>query len=44
MGIKEKVQLRNMATISTLKKVTTVCIECAKGVITLGGGLEIGYE
>lgn len=34
---KRKGQTRNMITVSTLKKVATVCIECAKGAITLGG-------
>ena len=41
---KRKGQTRNMVTVSTLKKVAAVCLECAKGAVTLGGGLEIGYK
>ena len=41
---KRKGSTRSMVTASNLKKVATVCIECAKGSITLGGGLEIGYK
>jgi hypothetical protein len=38
--IKEK----NMVPVSTLKKVATVRIECAKRAITLGSELEVGYK
>jgi len=41
---KRKGSTRNMVTSSTIKKIATVCYECAKGVITLGGGLEVGYK
>lgn len=41
---KRKGSTRSMVTASNLKKVVTVCLECAKGAITLGGGLEIGYK
>jgi hypothetical protein len=43
-GDKRKGQTRNIVTVSTLKQVATVCLECTKGVLTLGGGLEIGYK
>ena len=35
--VKRKGQTRSMATASNLEKLTTVCIKCAKGAITLGG-------
>ena len=41
---KKKGSTRGMITVSNLKKVATVCIECAKNAIILGGGLEIGYK
>ena len=41
---KIKGSIRSMVTASNLKKVSTICIECAKGAVTLGGGLEIGYK
>jgi hypothetical protein len=41
---KRKGSTRSMVTASNLKKVATVCLECAKGALTLGGGLEIGYK
>lgn len=41
---KKKGSTRGMVTASTVKKVATVCMECAKGAITFGGGLEIAYK
>ena len=41
---KRKGSTRSMVTASDLKKVGTVCLECAKGAIALGGGLELGYK
>jgi hypothetical protein len=40
----KKSQTRNMVTISNLKKISIVCLECAKGAITLGGGAELMYK
>merc|ERR1712099_223574 len=33
-----------MITTPNIKRVGTVCFECAKAIITLAGGLEIGYK
>ena len=41
---KKKGSTRTMFTAANAKKVATVCLECAKGAITIGGGLEIGYK
>lgn len=41
---KRKGLTRNMVTVSTFKKVTIVCLECAKGIIALGGEVEVGYK
>lgn len=41
---KKKGSTKGMVTALNLKKVATVCIECAKTGITLGGGLEIAYK
>ena len=41
---KKKGLTRGMFTASSLTKIAIVCFECAKGAITLGGGLEIGYK
>jgi len=35
---------RGMVTASNVQKIATVCIECVKSAITLGGGIEIGYK
>ena len=41
---KKKGLTRGIVTVSNLKKVGILCLECAKGVITLGGELEIAYK
>ena len=41
---KKKGSTRSMFNAANAKKVATVCLECAKGAITIGGGLEIGYK
>ena len=33
-----------MFTASSFKKIAVVCIDCARGVVTIGGALELGYK
>ena len=41
---KEKGPTRSILTVSNVKKVVIVYIECAKDAMTIGGWLEIGYK
>ena len=36
--------IRTIVTSSSLKKLAPLCLECVKGALTVGGGLEIGYK
>ncbi len=41
---KRKGQIRSVVSAALVKKVGTICVECAKAGVTLGGGLELGYK
>lgn len=39
-----KGQIRGMFTAANAKKVATVCLECSKGIVSIGVGLEVGCK
>jgi hypothetical protein len=41
---KRKGSTRGMVTSPKIKQVAIVCVECVKVLLTVGGGLEIGYK